>query len=108
MPVLRVAVGNVVRAGRMAGTRAGPSAGTCVGALSQLGMRHGVKAMCRARSGRRKCRSDRARARCKARTGCTAKARARGKVVQVRRTECSIPWHSQQFAFSPHGTCLRF
>ena len=47
-------------------------------------MRHRVDAMCRDRSGRRRNRSGRAKARCRARTGCTAKAIARSEVVPVR------------------------
>ena len=47
------------------------------------GIRHTVNAKCRARSGRRNNRSGRARVWCRARTGCTAKARARGEVVPV-------------------------
>ena len=48
------------------------------------GVRHRVNAQCRARSGRVNNRSGRARFRCSARTGCTAKARAKVKVVPAR------------------------
>ena len=52
------------------------------------GIMHRVNAECRARSGTRKSRSGQARARCRARTGCTVKARA--KVVPVRELKTAF------------------
>ena len=54
------------------------------------GIRHRVNAKCRARSGRRKTGSGRARARCWTRTGCTAKAKARGEVVPVKELKTAF------------------
>ena len=72
-------------------------------------VRHRVRARCRARDVKKKSRSGRAGwIRCRARAGCTAKAKSYGKGRSSERPEYSIPWQSLQFVFSPPGTCPRF
>ena len=50
----------------------------------------------------------RVHAKCRARTGCTAKARAKGKVVPVRELNAALRGILLQFVPSPLGTCPRF
>ena len=72
------------------------------------GIRHKVNAKCRVWSATRKNRSGRARARCRARIGCTAKGEGQRESHSSERTEDNTPWHSLQFVSSPPGTCSRF
>ena len=69
------------------------------------GVRHRVNAKCRARSGRSENRSSRARAWCRAWIGCTAKAKANGKVIPARELKTALRGiHHESLHVQKHQT----
>ena len=74
------------------------------------GIWHRVKTKCRARDGRRKSGSGRARSRCKARAGCSVKAKAWGNVVQVgdlNTAFCGTPYSLCFLRLAPAKVLVR-